>query len=65
MEMLKSKGVTHIVNLAGGDLSLGAPHIDTAVYEGKEPMTFFIYLFSIFIGEIAIKEKYTVHTFYF
>ena len=34
MEMLKSKGVTHIVNLAGGDLSLGAPHIDTSVYEG-------------------------------
>ena len=38
--MLKSKGVTHIVNLAGGDLSLGAPHIETSVYEGKHIMIF-------------------------
>ena len=38
--MLKSKGVTHIVNLAGGDLSLGAPHIDISVYEGKHILIF-------------------------
>ena len=43
--MLKSKGVTHIVNLAGGDLSLGAPHIDTSVYEGKELMTLGMFTF--------------------